>query len=334
MAMITFPPRLSLAALPTPMTKLERFSESLDGVTVWVKRDELTGLEVSGNKIRKLEFSIAQAQIEGCDTLITCGGLQSNHCRATAILGARLGMKVHLILRGEKPKSANGNLLMDFLCGAQISYLSQDQWAGHEQLAQDLQFDYAKSGSKAFFIPVGASDEIGLWGYIAAAQELKNDFDNLGLKPDYIVCATGSGGTQGGLLVGAQLFDIAAKCVAFNVSDDAKYFHDKIVEDVTLWKQRYNQDLDIASLPIKTIEGYLGRGYGVAGKEIFASIHALAKSEGIFLDPVYTGKAFHRMVSEIKKGHSGALAGAKTVVFIHTGGLFGVFPQAENFLFE
>lgn len=332
--MITFPPRLSLASLPTPMTKLERFSQSLDGVTIWMKRDELTGLEVSGNKIRKLEFSIAEAQIQGCDTLITCGGIQSNHCRATAILGARLGMKVHLILRGEKPHSPQGNLLMDYLCGAQISYLSQAQWAGHEQLAQELQFSYAKSGNKAFFIPIGASDEIGLWGYIAAAQELKHDFDNMGLKPDYIVCATGSGGTQGGLLVGVELFDIAARCVAFNVSDDAQYFHDKIIQDVTLWKQRYNLDFDISSLPIKTIEGYLGPGYGVAGKEVFDSINELAASEGIFLDPVYTGKAFHGMVSEVKKGDSGALAGAKDVVFIHTGGLFGVFPQSASFAFE
>ncbi|MFT4862430.1 MAG: D-cysteine desulfhydrase [Pseudohongiellaceae bacterium] len=332
--MITFPPRLSLASLPTPLTKLERFSETLDGVNIWIKRDELTGLEVSGNKIRKLEFSIAEAQIQGCNTLITCGGIQSNHCRATAIVGARLGLKVHLILRGEKPKSPEGNLLMDYLCGAQVSYLSQEQWSGHEQFAQELQFRYAKSGDKAFFIPIGASDEIGLWGYIAAAQELKQDFDNQGIKPDYIVCATGSGGTQGGLLVGAQLFDLSARCVAFNVSDDAKYFYDKIVEDVTLWKQRYNYDLDVASLPIKTIEGYLGPGYGLAGPEVFALINELAKSDGLFLDPVYTGKAFHGMVSELKKGESGALAGAKNIVFIHTGGLFGVFPQGRNFTFD
>jgi D-cysteine desulfhydrase len=220
------------------------------------------------------------------------------------------------------------------LCGAQISYISQDQWSGHERFAQELQLSYRNSGDNAFFIPIGASDEIGLWGYIAAAQELKRDFDDMGIKPDYIVCATGSGGTQGGLLVGARLFEIAAKCVAFNVSDDAQYFHDKIVADVTLWKQRYNLEFDVASLPIKTIEGYLGPGYGVAGEEVFAAINALAKSDGIFLDPVYTGKAFHGMVSEIKKGDLGELAGAKNVVFIHTGGLFGVFPQGGNFAFK
>ena len=332
--MITYPPRLSLASLPTPISKLERFSETLGGVNIWIKRDELTGLEVSGNKIRKLEFSIAEAQIQGCNTLITCGGIQSNHCRATAILGARLGMKVHLILRGEKPDAPEGNLLMDYLCGAEVSYMTEADWGGHERFAQDLQFKYGKSGDKAFFIPIGASDEIGLWGYIAAAEELKHDFDSLGIKPDYIVCATGSGGTQGGLLVGAKLFNIAAKCVAFNVSDDAQYFHDKIVQDVTLWKQRYNLDFDVDELAIRTVEGYLGPGYGVAGEEVFAAINELAKSDGIFLDPVYTGKAFHGMVSELRKGDSGALAGAKNVVFVHTGGLFGVFPQGGNFSFK
>ena len=121
--MIQWPPRLQLAMTPTPLTRMERFSADMGGVDIWMKRDELTGMEVSGNKIRKLEFTIAQALEEGCDTLITCGGVQSNHCRATAILGARLGLKVHLILRGEPPQEADGNLLMDYLAGADITYL-------------------------------------------------------------------------------------------------------------------------------------------------------------------------------------------------------------------
>ena len=120
--MIKWPARIKLAQLPTPIIKLERFSQRFKEATLWIKRDELTGTEVSGNKIRKLEFCIAEAQNQSCDTLITCGGIQSNHCRATAVLGARLGMKVHLILRGEKPKVPEGNLLMDYLCGAQITY--------------------------------------------------------------------------------------------------------------------------------------------------------------------------------------------------------------------
>ena len=124
-----YPPRLNLATLPTPLVKLSRFSERLGGVNLWIKRDEMTGVEVSGNKIRKLEFCIAEAQRQGCDTLITCGGIQSNHCRATAIMGARLGLKVQLILRGEEPQIPSGNLFMDLLAGAEISYLPAEGWA-------------------------------------------------------------------------------------------------------------------------------------------------------------------------------------------------------------
>ena len=331
--MIEYPKRLSLAQLPTPITELKKFSQQFDGVQIWVKRDELTGTEVSGNKIRKLEFSIAEALDQSCDTLITCGGVQSNHCRATAVLGVRLGLKVHLILRGEKPECPEGNLLLDYLSGAEITYLSPQNWQEHDALARSLQEDYAGSGHKALFIPTGASDEVGLWGYIAACEELKQDFQRLEMQPEYIVTATGSGGTQGGLIVGSELLSLGSQIVAFNVCDDAVYFERKIKEDVTLWMQRYKQKIDLQRLPISTIEGYVGPGYGVAGPEVFSIIAELAASEGIFLDPVYTAKAFHGMVSELRKGEAGALAGARNVVFIHTGGLFGVFPQQHNFKF-
>ena len=329
--MIPWPDRLQLANLPTPLTRIERFPHLPTDVEVWVKRDELTGLEVSGNKIRKLEFSLAEAQRQGCDTIITCGGLQSNHCRATAILATRLGLKAHLILRGESPQIAQGNLLLDRLSGAEISYLPASEWRSHEDLARRLQQDYAAAGRSAFFIPTGASDEIGLWGYIAACEELRQDFERLDVKPDYIVCATGSGGTQGGLLVGRELLNLPGEVVAFNVSDDARYFAEKIQEDVSLWAQRYKIDFDADSLPIRTVEGYLGPGYGRAEADVFATIAELARSDGLYLDPVYTGKAFHGMVSELNQGATGQLPGARQVVFIHTGGLFGVFPQNQYF---
>ncbi len=331
--MIHWPQRLQLANLPTPLTRVTRYPGLPDDVDVWVKRDEMTGVEVSGNKIRKLEFCLAEAQAQGCDTIITCGGLQSNHCRATAILGTRLGFKVHLLLRGEPPEVAQGNLLLDRLTGAEITYLPASRWREHEDIARQLQKDYVAQKRHAFFIPTGASDEIGIWGYIAACAELQNDFKNHGLNPDYIVCATGSGGTQAGLLVGRELLDLPGKIVAFNVSDDAAYFDRKIREDVSLWEQRYKIDFDPDALEIKTIEGYLGPGYGQAGQEIFDTIAELARSEGLFLDPVYTGKAFHGMVSELNQGATGQLPGARQVVFVHTGGLFGVFPQNQHFTF-
>ncbi|PCH61969.1 MAG: D-cysteine desulfhydrase [SAR86 cluster bacterium] len=325
------PPRLHLAQLPTPLTKLERFSQRFDGVNLWVKRDEMTGTEVSGNKIRKLEFSIAQAQAEACDTLITCGGLQSNHCRTTAILGARLGMKVYLILRGDKPGQAEGNLLMDYLCGAEIIYVAEQDYHSHGKIAQQLQLDLQAAGHKSFFIPIGASDEIGVWGYITASAELKKDYAQHGFVPEYTVLATGSGGSQAGLIAGYALHQIEGEIAAFNVCDDAQYFERKIRLDLKRWKRRYESDLDVASLQINTIEGYVGPGYAKADKAVFDCIAELASSEGIFLDPVYTGKAFHGLVSELKKGQAGYFASAKNIVFIHTGGIFGVFPQQQGF---
>lgn len=333
---MNWPPRLQLANTPTPLSRLERFSEKLGDVDIWVKHDELTGLEVSGNKIRKLEFSIAQALEDGCDTLITCGGVQSNHCRATAILGARLGLRVHLLLRGERPELADGNLLLDSLAGAEISYIPVRDWDGHPEVAQQLQDHYLAAGHKACYIPVGASDEVGLWGYVAASQELQQDFDQQGIDPDVIVVATGSGGTQGGLIAGKALFDMRAEVVAVNVCDDAAYFASKVGGDLALWRDRYGIDLDTSSLAIHTLEGYVGPGYGHADPEIFATIAELARLEGLFLDPVYTGKAFHGMVSEIlkrKEGRSTTLPDGNTVVFIHTGGLFGLFPQKQGFEF-
>lgn len=334
MTMIDFPSRLNLARLPTPVTPLKRFALQNSDAHIWVKHDEMTGTEVSGNKIRKLEFSLAEARDQGCNVIVTCGGVQSNHCRSTAVLGARLGFKVHLILRGEQPEEPEGNLLMDYLAGATIDYLPQREWKTHDQYARSLQDRYATDGDKAFFIPIGATDEIGLWGYIAACEELTEDFERYDFKPDYIVCATGSGGTQGGLLVGSQLFQLPGEVVAFNVSDDANYFDRKIREDVALWQQRYKMTFDLDSLSIRTIEGYLGLGYGSAEPPVFELIARLSQEEGIFLDPVYTGKAFYGMVQELEKGDSGQLAGARDVLFIHTGGLFGVFPQRAGFHFD
>jgi len=332
--MIKYPPRLQLANLPTPLTKLEKFKiPGFDG-NLWVKRDELTGTEVSGNKIRKLEFCIAHALEEGCNTLITCGGIQSNHCRATAILGAQLGLKVHLILRGARPEFPEGNLLLDYLAGAEISFLPQDEWDGHESFAQNLQEQYLASGDKAHFIPIGASDEIGLWGYIAAYEELAEDFKRHSLDPDYIITATGSGGTQGGLIVGSHLLGSRAKIIAFNVCDSASYFKNKIKEDVSLWKQRYKVEIEENELDITTLEGYMGPAYGEADNSVFEAIASLARTEGLFLDPVYTGKAFHGMTSELQLGQEGKLPGANDVVFVHTGGLFGIFPQQRNFQFS
>ncbi|MEH6557231.1 MAG: D-cysteine desulfhydrase family protein [Oceanicoccus sp.] len=329
---ILFPPRLSLAQTPTPLLAIDRISEIAGGPRIWVKRDDMTGSAVSGNKIRKLEFSLAKALDEGCDTIITCGGVQSNHCRTTAILCAQLGLKCHLILRGAEDSEIEGNLLLDRLVGAKISFYSNREYQQKsDQITQYWLQHYQGEGKKAFLIPIGASDGIGLWGYIAACEELKNDFSRLNIQPGHIISATGSGGTQGGLTVGNELFQLGAHVWGMAVCDDADYFVNKVKQDIAQWRQWYSPIIDASfdsdSLNIRVIDDYIGPGYAQATPEIFATINMAAQLEGLILDPVYTGKGFHGMLDQIKQGR---FDDTNDIVFVHTGGIFGLFPQRDQ----
>ena len=323
------PARISLARLPTPLEPLTRLSAAY-GTRIWIKRDDLTDTVASGNKIRKLEYSIGQALAEEADVLVTWGGVQSNHCRATAALAARLGLKSHLVLRGSEPNERDGNLLIGSLVGAEITFAPPERYQAMDDTYMDLQAEYASQGLKTYRIPVGASDEVGLWGYINCANELKRDFESAGISPDAIVSATGSGGTLAGLIIGNALHELNTRVVAFNVCDDEAYFKRKISKDFILWRDRYGSDLDIDQLPINVIDGYVGPGYGRATPEVFETIREVARLEGIVLDPVYTGKAFNALLQEIR---SGKFEGLSDIVFIHTGGMLGLFPQKQK-LFE
>ncbi|MGI9288214.1 MAG: 1-aminocyclopropane-1-carboxylate deaminase/D-cysteine desulfhydrase, partial [Pseudomonadales bacterium] len=324
---LDYPPRLALAQTPTPLHPLRRFCARHDLPLIWLKRDDLTGSVLGGNKIRKLEFTLAQAQQEGCDVLLTCGGVQSNHCRATALLGAQLVFDVHLILRGEEQTPADGNLLLDQLAGATISYhTAADIQANLDDIFAHLMQEYAEQGRKPFVIPIGASDAIGVWGYIAACEELANDFATHAIQPRHIVSATGSGGTQAGLTAGSYLFDLGAQVWGINVCDDEEYFLQKVGSDLRDWQQRYDVSIDLEQLPIRVIDGYVGAGYARASDSVLETIHELARLEGIVFDPVYTGKAFAGMVQELQAGRFGD----GDCVFIHTGGVFGLYPYKEQ----
>jgi D-cysteine desulfhydrase len=305
---------------------LRRYSQKHDIPTIWLKRDDLTDTAACGNKLRKLEFTIAQALEEQATTLITIGGVQSNHCRATAIVASQLGLKSHLILRGRKTSPADGNLLLNELVGANITFVSPDEYNDIDQIVKDLSSFYRAEGEVPYAIPIGASDEIGLWGYIEASGELKLDFQNADIDPGYIVSATGSGGTAGGLILGRQLYGLNSEVHSFNVCDDEAYFIAKISADFISWQQRYEVPIDSGNLAINIIDRYVGPGYGKATPPVFDTIKDLARSEGVILDPVYTGKAFHGLITELKNGN---LSNSNDIVFIHTGGIFGLFPQRE-----
>ncbi len=326
--MVRLPPRLRLATAPTPLVLLKRLSEELGGPRLWVKRDDLNGGAAAGNKLRKLEFIVAEALAEGADTLLSCGGIQSNHARATAQVGAQLGLKVHLVLRG-LPEAAppDGNLLLDRLLGAEITFLEEAEYQAHsETVIADIARDLEARGHRVRQIPTGASDGSGVWGYIGACEELARDFQQTGISPRHIITATGSGGTQAGLTAGNALFQLGAEVWGVNVCEDEAWFLAKVRQDLRDWRLRYQQSLEVESLPIRVLGEYAGPGYAKAGPEVLSVIHRLAQTEGLVLDPVYTGKAFHGLLCELERGLFGEQG---DIVFIHTGGIFGLFPQRE-----
>ncbi len=334
---IQFPNKIQLANTPTPFRCLKNLTDhirELQGFcpNIWIKCDDQTGSSLSGNKVRKLEFLIADALRANADVVITCGGIQSNHCRATAMACAQLGLKSHLILRPGDNKHdihvPDGNWFLDTLCDASISIPSRKTYLQKlDTIFDHIESEYKDKGLNSYRIPVGGSNEVGLWGYIAAAEELIRDFTVNDISPDAVVCASGSAGTQGGLSIGFNLFESETPIFGMAVCDSQEYFKNKILRDTKAWGTRYDVSL-VKELQIQTIDSYIGPGYAQGYQEVYDTIKLLAKLEGIILDPVYTGKAFYGLLAEIRDG---AFKATKDIVFVHSGGTFGLFPHRGYF---
>lgn len=309
--------RLQLANLPTPIQKLDRLSEGL-GVNLYLKRDDFTGTEVSGNKIRKLEFSLADALNQGCDTLITAGGIQSNHCRATAAAAAKLGLGCDLIVRGEIPTYMEGNLFMDKALGARVHMIPPEQ--SREKKMDEVIKNLKEQGHKPYLIPVGASNAVGSLGYAAALAEITKQEQELGIAFDTIVIAVGSGGTYSGLWYENQKQGAKRKIFGFAVDHNTEIFVETISDII---KEMYRNEGLREPHQFNDIlinDQYIGAGYAKSRPEELSYIMKISREHGFLLDPVYTGKAFYGMISEIEKG---SFQDAKNILFIHTGGLQG-----------
>ncbi len=330
---IAYPSRIKLARLPTPVQPLKRFGRKL-GVELYLKRDDLTGVALSGNKIRKLEFAMADALSKGADTVLTCGGAQSNHARATAIVSAMLGLGCRLILRTPdpaQPPPLEGNILLDRMAGAEIVWITPEEYKHRDTVFDREAAQLRQSGRNPYVIPEGASYAAGTWGYIRAAEELAGDIAALPEgknRSTTIIHATGSGGTAAGMILGAKMAGLDARITAVNVCDDRAYFTrviGGICEDVIAG---YDLNVDFSrERDIHIVDGYVGRGYALSRPEELSLICEMARLEGVFLDPVYTGKAFFGMVRELER-HPGCFG--ERIIFIHTGGIFGLFPKAEE----
>lgn len=325
------PEKLSLALLPTPMQKLERLTKHIGGPEIYVKRDDLTGIALSGNKVRKLEFSLAEAVRGKAATVITTGGIQSNHCRATATAAAQLGLKSHLVLRGNKPEYPQGNVLLDHVAGARIKWITPEEYRERDRIMAELAGALEENGEKCYIIPEGASNEVGAWGYFAAAEEIAAQCRERGLHFDAIYHAIGSGGTTAGLALGLAASGLKTPVKSVSVGGDADYFMKKVGDIAKRLAERYGFTGPAALENLEIVEGYIGPGYAIPYPEVIETIKHVARLEGLFLDPVYTGKAMYGMITEVKKGR---WKNSDKLLFIHTGGIFDLFAYNEHFGWE
>jgi D-cysteine desulfhydrase len=321
------PERLRLAQLPTPVQPARRLSQQL-GVELLVKRDDLTGTPLSGNKIRKLEYLLHEAGAYDSNvTIITCGGEQSNHCRATAIAATQVGMRSYLLLRTDDPAhppAPDANILLDRLVGADIRWVSREEYKRRAQLFVEVQGQLLAQGRKSHVIPEGGSNALGSWGYVRCVEELA---EQLGDGPVTLVYAAGSGGTGAGLITGIKLLGLPWRAVAVNVCDDKDYFVAVIGEIVEQMIARWQLPLQFDRSEIEIIDGYVGAGYARSRPEELALLRDVARAEALILDPVYTGKAYYGMAQELARDRRRL---GERICFLHTGGIYGLFPKAHE----
>jgi D-cysteine desulfhydrase len=327
--MIKLPARIHLANLPTRIERLDRLSKELGGPQLFVKRDDQTGSEISGNKIRKLEYVIQEALEQNCDYLITCGGIQSNHARATAAAAARLGLGTCLVLRSSENELLEGNYFIDRLLGADIEFITPEDYKERRmEIMEGIKTRLVQQGYRPYIIPEGASNGIGTFGYYTGMEEILEQEKQMGITFDAIVLAVGSGGTYSGMFLANKLLGHGAKIFGVNVCDNASYFKDRISDILQDSFHYIGKTIDFSKDEIQIIDGYVGKGYAQSSPEELEFIHWLARLEGVILDPVYTGKGMYGLVNEIKKGN---MQRYKNILFIHTGGMFGLFPKKDLF---
>ena len=319
-------PKANLGFFPTPVVSLTHLSSFLGGPEIIMKRDDLTGLALGGNKTRKLEYILGDAISQNCDTIITAGAAQSNHCRQTAAAAAQLQMDCHLLLGGNAPKNTNGNLFLDNLFGANI------HWMGENRKGEDIPHVFEQlttAGKKPYIVPYGGSNKFGAYAFIKAAEELEQQIDTNEIS--HIVFASSSGGTHAGLMLGKALLDKSYDLVGINIDKDESGktpFKQAILDLANQTSQFIGADKTFTNDDLILDDNYIGEGYGVIGDLEVEAVSLVAKKEGILLDPVYTGRAMGGLIDMTR---SGQLNKNDKVLFWHTGGAPSLFAHADSF---
>lgn len=327
--------RISLAFLPVPLEYAKNLTSALQGPKIFFKRDDCTGLAFGGNKARKLEFVMAEALKQKADVVITSGGQQSNWARQTAAAAKKLGMEVILVLEGDEPQVYQGNLLLDRILGCEIRFAKmteadeEGELFGRFPITGKVAEEIREQGKTPYLAALGAENALGALGYINAMAELKEQLDCIGTRADYLVLANGGGGTQAGVEVGVRLLDLNTKVIGVSVSRHRREKQDEVCEIC-------NETLDLLRLHGYTFSpdeitvnmDYVGEGYAIPTKECVEAIKLIAGKEGIFLDPVYTGKAMAGLIDLIRKGK---FRKEDNIIFIHTGGNTANFKYGDIF---
>jgi D-cysteine desulfhydrase len=325
------PPRVALARLPTPLEVSPRLGPRL-GLELLYKRDDLTGLELSGNKARKLELLVADAERSGADVLVTCGGVQSNHCRATAFAAAKRGLGAVVLLRTADPAAPpapEANSLLDRLAGAEVRFVSHDEYRRRAERMEAVAAELRARGRRPYVIPEGGSNALGSIGYVLAVGELRDQLPAAWRGgPVTIAYAAGSGGTGAGIELGLRLHGwTQAKAIGFAVCNDARYFVAAISALCAEARRRWPGLPEVPPAEIAVDDGSIGPGYAEATEEGLEIIRAAAREDGVLLDPVYTGKA---MLGVARRASEPGALPSRRVILLHSGGAFGTFPFARR----
>ncbi len=313
--------------LPTPIHKLQRLSEEIGKVNIFVKRDDLTGIAFGGNKNRKLEFLLADAKAKGADVVLTEGALTSNHCLQTAACSAKLGMKCELVLSdaasGEK---ITGNILLNQILDTHIHRVSigDERKPKMEERAKIL----SSEGKTPYIIPTGGSNRIGIFGYISCMKEIAAQSKEMNVEFDYFVFGTGSAGTQAGLIAGKLLYYSDIEIIGINVGDNRSEIISATKVIIEQFEEDWSKQVGLKDSDIIVYDGYFGEGYGIASHELVETVKLVAKLEGIFLDPVYNGKAMVGLIDLIR---TEKIPQGSNVLFLHSGGGPAIFAFDDVF---
>ena len=315
--------KFNLSTFTTPVQKLERLTRELDGPAIYCKRDDLLDLAFGGNKIRKLEYLVADALAKECDLLITAGAGQSNHCRLTAAAAIRAGMECHLVMNGTPPENVNGNLLLDKYLNTTLHWTSREK---RNEMMQTVAKECKSEGYSPYVIPVGGSNAIGAYGYLTAMQELLQQLEH---HIDVIVVASSSGGTHAGLLAGARLFGFKGRILGIRIDKDNKpedTYPQELCDLAMQTARLAGKKIEFKPEEIELENNFLGEGYGLVGDLERQSIELFARTEAIFLDPVYTGRAAGAMLDLIEQQ---VFSRKQRVLFWHTGGSPALFAYTD-----